>query len=302
MASEAHTSLNLRVQTVVFDNDPQRMTMWIRALADAVAQARPLLSRVEVAIADVTPEPALDPVWSENAAELMASAGVDDFELIVTQANLGHGGGQNLLLGDRVPDRLLVLNPDAMVAHDFLMHILRASGAAGVGVVEGRQIPFEHARAYDPRTGDTSWASGACMLVNGVVVSAIGLFDHDTFFMHGDDVDLSWRARQAGFRVTTCPEALVFHDKRLGIGAQWVAGEAEVYFSAHSALMLRWKYSRPDLVDEVLCMLSESSDQNVARAVKDFEQRRSAGRLPNPIDPEHKVGQFVDGAYAPHRF
>jgi len=302
MSSEAQTSLNLRVQTVVYGNDPQRMTLWIRALADAVAHARPLLSRVEVAIADATAEPALDLAWRENAAELLTAGGVDDFELIATEHNLGHGGGQNLLLGDRVPDRLMVLNPDAMVAHDFLTHIIRASCAAGVGVVEGRQIPFEHSRAYDPKTGDTSWASGACMLVSGAVVSAVGLFDHDTFFMHGDDVDLSWRARQAGFRVTTCPEALVFHDKRLGPGAQWVAGEAEVYFSAHSALMLRWKYSRPDLVDETLRMLSESADQTVQRAVKDFEQRRSAGRLPGPIDPEHKCGQFVDGAYAPHRF
>lgn len=302
MASERQTSLNLRVQTVVYGNDPQRMTAWILALAEAVRNASPLLSRVEVAIADATSEPALDSAWRENAAELMAAGNVDDFELIATEHNLGHGGGQNLLLGDRVPDRLLVLNPDAMVAHDFLVRLLRASCATAVGIVEGRQIPFEHARAYDPTTGDTSWASGACMMVSGAVVSAVGLFDQEAFFMHGDDVDLSWRARQAGFRITTCPEALVFHDKRLGAGAQWVAEEAEVYFSAHSALMLRWKYSRPDLVDEVLRMLSESADETVQRAVKDFAERRSAGRLPNPVDPEHKVGQFIDGAYAPHRF
>jgi GT2 family glycosyltransferase len=298
----AAAPLSLRVQSVVYNVDRQRMTRWAAALADALAYARPLLARVEVAVLDSTGEAVLDQAWRDAIAPRLMSAGVDEFELVRSERNLGHGGGQNFLLGDRVPDRLLVLNPDAFVAHDSVAEIVRASTAGGVGVVEGRQLPFEHPRDYDLRTGDTSWASGACMLVSGDVISAVGLFDDDTFFMHGDDVDLSWRARQAGFRVITCPEALVFHDKRLGGGGLYEPPETEVYHSAHSALMLRWKYSRPDLIEDVIGTLMRSPDPAVRRAIADWEARRDAGRLPDPIDADHQVGQFVDGAYAAHRF
>jgi len=301
-AAEAGTPPSLRVQSVVYNINRERMTRWVGALADALAQARPLLAGVEVAVLDSSAEAVLDQAWRDAVAPRLTAAGVDEFELVRSERNLGHGGGQNFLLGDRLPDRLLVLNPDAFVAHDFVAEIVRASTDAGVGVVEGRQLPFEHPRDYDLRTGDTSWASGACMLINGDVISAVGLFDAESFFMHGDDVDLSWRARQAGFRVIACPKALVFHDKRLGRGGHYVAPEAEVYHSAHSALMLRWKYSRPDLIEDVIGTLMRSPDPVVGRAIADWEATRDAGRLPVPIDADHHVGQFVDGAYAPHRF
>ena len=302
LAAGAAAPLSLRVQSVVYNVDRERMTRWAGALADAVEYARPLLTRVEVAVVDCTGEAVLDETWREAGAPRLTSAGVDEFGLVRSERNLGHGGGQNFLLGDRLPDRLLVLNPDAFVAHDFVAEIVRASTADGVGVVEGRQLPFEHPREYDLGNGDTSWASGACMLISGDVISAVGLFDDESFFMHGDDVDLSWRARLAGFRVMTCPGALVFHDKRLGRGGHYEAPEAEVYYSAHSALMLRWKYSRQDLIREVIATLVRSPDPVVRRAIADWEATRDAGRLPVPIDADHEVGQFVDGTYASHRF
>jgi hypothetical protein len=33
-----------------------------------------------------------------------------------------------------------------------------------------------------------------------------------------------------------------------------------------------------------------------------FELREKSGRLPAPIDPDHKAAQFVDGGCAHHRF
>ena len=42
------------------------------------------------------------------------------------------------------------------------------------------------------------------------VHNIIGGFD-DRFFMYCEDVDISWRARAAGFGVKTCPRAIYFH-------------------------------------------------------------------------------------------
>jgi hypothetical protein len=38
------------------------------------------------------------------------------------------------------------------------------------------------------------------------------------------------------------------------------------------------------------------------RAVADYDRRAEEGRLPEPIDRNHAVGQFIAGNYAKHRF
>ena len=48
------------------------------------------------------------------------------------------------------------------------------------------------------------------MLIPRPIFDAVGGFD-EGFFMYCEDVDLSWRARAAGFRTLTCPAALLFH-------------------------------------------------------------------------------------------
>jgi hypothetical protein len=48
------------------------------------------------------------------------------------------------------------------------------------------------------------------MLIPRPVYARLGGFD-DNFFMYCEDVDLSWRARAAGFKVKTCPRAIFFH-------------------------------------------------------------------------------------------
>jgi hypothetical protein len=38
------------------------------------------------------------------------------------------------------------------------------------------------------------------------------------------------------------------------------------------------------------------------RAKAEYEARKAVGRLPAPRDAEHKIGQFIDGMYARHRY
>jgi GT2 family glycosyltransferase len=140
------------------------------------------------------------------------------------------------------------------------------------------------------------------MLLRAVTFSELGGFDADTFFLYCDDVDLSWRARLAGYRVVHAPRACVFHDKRLTLEATVEAGEAEIYYSAEAALLMAWKWSRLDLVDAWSKNLLATGQAEGRRAVNEFNQRRADGRLPAQLDSEGAVATFVGQDYSKSRF
>jgi GT2 family glycosyltransferase len=52
--------------------------------------------------------------------------------------------------------------------------------------------------------------SGAGMLIPADLVKKIGAFD-ERFFMYSEDLDLSWRARRAGYSIQLIPEAKLWH-------------------------------------------------------------------------------------------
>ena len=85
--------------------------------------------------------------------------------LHVLRENLGSAEGNNRLWADVDTDLVFILNPDTVVAPDTLVELVAPLRRPGVGIVDGRQLPIEHPKDYDPVTGDTSWASGACSMV-----------------------------------------------------------------------------------------------------------------------------------------
>ncbi len=64
------------------------------------------------------------------------------------------------------------------------------------------------------QAGDVDWVSGACFLIRRVAFEAVSGFDTG-YFMYVEDLDLSWRLKQAGWRVFFEPEAVVVHDQGL---------------------------------------------------------------------------------------
>ena len=131
-------------------------------------------------------------------------------------ANLGFGCAHNLLMreafaGDAKAEFYLAVNPDGLLHPDALVEMIAAARRwEGRALVEAAQFPEEHSKIFDPLTLDTPWASGACLLVPAAVYAAIGGFD-ENIFMFCEDVDLSWRARQAGYAVKHAPRALFHH-------------------------------------------------------------------------------------------
>ena len=54
------------------------------------------------------------------------------------------------------------------------------------------------------------WIIGACMVVRREVLDEVGLLD-EAYFMYGEEKDLCFRAKQAGWQVACLPEAEVVH-------------------------------------------------------------------------------------------
>lgn len=133
-------------------------------------------------------------------------------------ANLGFGKGHNVLMrrafDEDAVDFYLGVNPDGRLHPDCLAHLLRMAQAEADGpgsLLEAIQFPEEHPKWYDPRTFDTPWVSGACFLMPRRIFQATRGFD-ENMFLYCEDVDLSWRARIAGFRTRICPPAIFLHD------------------------------------------------------------------------------------------
>ena len=299
--NDTPAAASVAVLTVLYGNAPAAVTRTVEAFDNAarIAARAGLLSRLVLAFGDASPEPLLD---DQQVAHLQGSTGSIEVTYEFFDENTGTSRGQNRLSRSTSSDLVLLCNPDVVPEGRALVRLLETLADPSIGLAEAKQQPVEHPKDYDVATGDTSWGSGAFSLVRRSAFEEVGGFDEATFFLYCDDVDLSWRLREAGHRVVNHPAAVVFHDKDLSASGGWVPTEAERYYSAEAALLLAHKWSRDDVLEEVLQMLDGSREEVHHRAVAEFRRRLGAGTLAPQRDAEHLVGTFVDGNYAAHRF
>jgi N-acetylglucosaminyl-diphospho-decaprenol L-rhamnosyltransferase len=157
--------------------------------------------------------------------------------------NLGFGRAMNLLMGLAFDapgvSSFLCINPDGILHIDLLREMLNCKQQHEDSVIEARQFPEEHPKPYDLDTGVTTWASGACMLIPRQIYETVGGFD-ENFFMYMEDVDFSWRARNAGFTIRVAPCALFAHSVLDRVVDATV--EKQYYLSAR---YLAYKWRKP---------------------------------------------------------
>jgi GT2 family glycosyltransferase len=296
------THKTLSVQLILYGNAAGDILRSLEAVAQSAQLAATAheLSAWTVLVGDCSPTAVFSEAEVARATHEVASAG-GEFRYEYFGENLGSAAGQNRLSALTDSDLIIIQNPDALPAPDCFGRLIERL-TEGVGSVEARQVPLEHPKDYDPVTGDTAWSSTACLLTSREAFARVGGFDNATFFLYCDDVDFSWQLRLAGYRVVYEPAASLFHDKRLSIRAEWLASSAEVYYSAEAALLLAYKYSRPDILNSMLADLGGSREEQQRKAVAEFRRRKAEGRLPKPVDADHKVATFVNGNYTKHRF
>lgn len=156
--------------------------------------------------------------------------------LIASPRNLGFGGGANLGAAAAAGETLAFLNPDTVVTADWLAALLAVldtdptAGLVTPTILLWRQPRRVNACGTDvhlsgltlcrglgtpaPAGGppaEVGAISGAAFAVRRTLFQALNGFDA-TFFLYMEDIDLSWRARLAGYRCLHIPAAIVYHD------------------------------------------------------------------------------------------
>jgi len=171
--------------------------------------------------------------------------------LIANKENTGFSKANNQAIERSKGEYTLLLNPDTLVEDDTFKKIVKFmdshpdAGGLGVKMVDGkgnflpeskRGLPtpsvafykiFGFSRLFPKskifgkyhlgyldkdETNEVEILSGAFMLLRKSVLDKIGLLD-ETFFMYGEDIDLSYRIIQAGYKNYYYPEARIIHYK-----------------------------------------------------------------------------------------
>jgi N-acetylglucosaminyl-diphospho-decaprenol L-rhamnosyltransferase len=174
-------------------------------------------------------------------------------------ANLGFGGGHNLLSDQTEAPYLLIFNPDVeVIAPRSVERLLglvvagdrvTAAGPKLVGV-DGRAQPYDHGRLHGMRAAialngghsywratdtrqEVAWVSGAALVIERTAFTGVGGFD-EQLFLYKEDEDLCLRLREAGGRVVYEPAvAILHHESVVADRHQELDGASRYFFAKH---------------------------------------------------------------------
>ena len=156
-------------------------------------------------------------------------------QLIENSKNFGYCEGNNIGIKKAKGEFIVILNPDTIVAPNWLDEFLIAYSKFGDGLYQPKILSlyekdvlqstgnmihlFGFGFARDKGTIDDNqfqeiekigYASGTCLFTSTKVLDKIGLLDNFLFLYH-DDLDLGWRAAQLGINSYFVPTASIFH-------------------------------------------------------------------------------------------
>lgn len=202
----------------------------------------------------------------DNSVAGKAASLLTDFremEICSPSSNTGFAGGNNLGIAKADSEFIALLNPDAFPEPGWLSSLIRAADAnprcAAFGSV---QLLDENPKTLDG-IGDSYNPSGvfrreahgrqrteycelqpreifspcaAAALYRRDALEAVGGFDED-FFCYGEDVDLGFRLRLAGWKSMLVPDAVVRH-----VGSASSGGQRSEFASYHGHRNMVWVY------------------------------------------------------------
>ena len=172
-----------------------------------------------------------NPSSVEETTRIRDLSATNGWSLVELPRNAGFGAGVNAgVARARELDctRVLALNPDATIDADSVRVLLAASAAEpraliGPRVVRSDGTAWFSGAVLDARNGttrraretelagDRTWQTGACFMATIAMWDEVGGFDDD-YFMYWEDIDLSWRWRDAGGTLLLLPDATAVHD------------------------------------------------------------------------------------------
>lgn len=160
-------------------------------------------------------------------------------KLITLPSNIGFAPALNLGIKKAKGSYIFITNDDVIFNKNCLSELVKlAQSDKTIGIIGGKMFfsdrpermalpgfrvniwlgyhPYDFTGENQVREMDVT--TGGCMLIRKSMLKLTGFFD-EGFFFCGEDYDLCFRARIAGFKVMYCPTALVWH-KFLGSSTQ----------------------------------------------------------------------------------
>ncbi|MDG5765849.1 glycosyltransferase family 2 protein [Balneolales bacterium ANBcel1] len=195
-----------------------------------------------------------------------------EVRVVALDHNYGYCGGNNRAARQASGKYLLFLNNDVKVTGRWLRPLsgildrepqtaalqprirsheqpgmFEYAGAAG-GFLDRHAFPFCRGRVFDTLEEDRgqyddrcdiAWASGAALAIRADLFEELGGFD-ESFEFHMEEIDLCWRLRNRGYRVSYCPDSVVYH---LGGGSLPTGSPRKVYYNFRNNLKMIFKNS-----------------------------------------------------------
>lgn len=159
--------------------------------------------------------------------------------IIKGRQNYGFGRANNIAVARGRNEYIFFLNIDTEIDRQALNWICtEIDNSENCGIWEMRQLPYEHPKKYNPLTGETSWCSGAALIIKRDVFNKVHGFD-ENIFMYGEDVDLSWRVRCEGYSLKYCPKASLMHFSYSSLDKP---KKNQLIYGSVSNLYLRYKF------------------------------------------------------------
>jgi GT2 family glycosyltransferase len=183
-----------------------------------------------------------DNASSDNSIQVIKEQ-FPSIKIIQNDANYGFAKGYNVALDKVEEEYYALVNSDIEVTENWLAPILSIfnneaniaiiqpkildyknknnfeyAGAAG-GFIDQYGFPYCRGRIFDSIEKDKHqyddecevfWASGACFFIRKEVFRKLKGFDDD-FFAHQEEIDLCWRAFNAGYKIKYTYKSVVFH-------------------------------------------------------------------------------------------
>lgn len=193
-------------------------------------------------------------------------------KLIANKDNPGFSIANNQGIHISTGELILLLNPDTVVQEDTFSEVVDfmrshpKAGGLGVKMVDGkgnflpeskRGLPTPRVSFHKisglyrlfPKSKRLNWyymghldkdhiqeieiLSGAFMLMRKEALDKVGLLD-ETFFMYGEDIDLSWRIIQGGYKNYYYPHTSIIHYK----GESTKKGSLNYVFVFYNAMII----------------------------------------------------------------
>ncbi|NOK62439.1 MAG: glycosyltransferase family 2 protein [Chloroflexi bacterium AL-W] len=204
---------------------------------------------------------------SNDDSVVRISTTFPDVTILQNPRNLGFASGANRGLRhalDRGADYVFLVNNDTTFASDCLARLLEHTTSDVGALTPAIYYTAEPKQPWSlggrkhwltlEKTGDTpkalkqantngfldrDYVVGCGLLFSRAMLEQVGLFD-DQFFMYYEDMDLSFRIRQNGFRILLIPKARMWHKVAVSSGGSDSPNER--YWMARSSVLFFRKY------------------------------------------------------------